>query len=79
MPSEYTSDALHKDGEYLARAFHLHYEAFAPLYNYETRKESRVEWEDVPQANKDLMVAVAKQLLVNRIVTLREDLRATKD
>lgn len=77
MPSEYASDALQKDGESLARTFHVAYEALAPLYKYETRKESRVEWEAVPQANKELMIAVAKQLLLNRVVTLRDDLRAS--
>ena len=78
MPSEYTTDTLQRDGECLARMFHIQYEALAPLYNYETRKESRVEWEAVPEANKTLMVAVAKQLLVNRIVSLRADLRASE-
>lgn len=76
MPSSYTVDALQHDGECLARMFHLHYEALAPLYNYETKKESRVEWENVPEPNKTLMIVVAKQLLINRIVTLRDDLRA---
>jgi hypothetical protein len=63
------------DAERLAQLFHLHYEALAPLYDYETRPESRKEWEDVPETNRRLMVAVCKQLLANNIVTLRADLQ----
>lgn len=77
MPSEYTSDALEKDGECLAKSFHTFYEALAPLYDYETRKNSRVEWERLPENNRRLMINTAKQLLLNRVVTLRNDLRAT--
>ena len=75
----YDTAALQKDGERLARTFHITYEALAPLYNYETRKASRVEWEAVPEANRLLMIAVAKQLLLNRVVTLRDDLRADRN
>ena len=71
------TDQTNRDAEKLAEIFHLHYEALAPCYNYETRPESRKPWEDVPAANKQLMVAVCRQLLVNEVVTLRHDLQST--
>lgn len=46
----------------VARAFHENYEALAPSFGYETRKESAVAWEDVPDQNKMLMVAVVTTL-----------------
>lgn len=49
--------------EQLARRFHETYEALAPSFGYETRPESAVPWEDVPEMNKRLMVAVADVLL----------------
>ena len=49
--------------EHLARLFHTNYEWLAPMYGYETRKESAVLWENVPEKNKKLMIAVAQMLL----------------
>lgn len=49
--------------ERLARAFHEAYERLAPVYGYETREESAVPWEDVPAANKALMIEVAREIL----------------
>ena len=43
--------------EDLARAFHETYERLAPEFGYETRRESAVPWEDVPENNKNLMIA----------------------
>lgn len=51
------------DPEHLARRFHETYERLAPEFGYQTRPESAVPWESVPDANKALMVAVAKELL----------------
>jgi hypothetical protein len=42
----------------LARAFHDTYEELAPVFGYETRRESAVPWDDVPLANRQLMIAV---------------------
>ena len=47
------------DAEALARLFHETYERLAPEYGYETRCDSAVPWEDVPEKNKRLMVVVA--------------------
>lgn len=54
--------------ERIARAFHECYEALAPAHDYETREASRVAWDEVPDANKTLMVAVAQELLSGGII-----------
>lgn len=48
--------------EQLAKKFHETYERLAPEYGYRTRKSSAVAWEDVPANNKELMIAVAKEI-----------------
>lgn len=48
--------------EELARAFHEAYERLAPSFGYETRKESSVPWEQVPENNRRLMTAVAGEM-----------------
>jgi len=53
----------------LARKFHEAYERLAPSYGYKTRKESAVPWADVPSGNKDLMRAVAREILVGTDIT----------
>jgi len=45
--------------EQLARLFHETYERLAPTFGYDTRKDSAVPWEQVPDKNKRLMIAVA--------------------
>jgi len=52
----------------IAREFHETYERLAPSYGYETRKESAVPWEDVPEQNKSLMVGVVADLLDRRVI-----------
>jgi hypothetical protein len=54
--------------EQIARAFHETYERLAPDHGYETRPESAVGWEAVPDANKQLMVGVAAELLARGFV-----------
>jgi hypothetical protein len=49
--------------EEVARAFHEAYERLAPSFGYETREASAVPWEDVPEPNKSLMVAVAAEVI----------------
>lgn len=49
--------------ERLARAFHEAYERLAPSFGYETRRDSAVPWEDVPEPNRSLMIAVAGEVL----------------
>lgn len=49
--------------EALAQRFHETYERLAPGFGYETREASAVPWDDVPEANKALMVAVCAEIL----------------
>jgi hypothetical protein len=56
------------DATEIARQFHYHYERLAPRFGYETRGESAVGWTDVPQANRDLMVATVETLLDRGII-----------
>lgn len=53
----------------VARFFHETYERLAPQYSYKTRKDSAVAWEDVPKNNKELMTAVAKEVIKEFIDT----------
>jgi hypothetical protein len=49
--------------EEVARLFHDTYERLAPSFGYETRKDSAVAWEQVPEQNRLLMTAVAAEVL----------------
>ena len=47
----------------LARLFHETYERLAPDFGYKTREASAVPWADVPDQNKNLMIAVSAEVL----------------
>lgn len=49
--------------ERLAQLFHETYERLAPDFEYKTREASAKPWADVPEQNKQLMIAVAAELL----------------
>lgn len=49
--------------EQLAKQFHDTYERLAPDFGYNTRKESAVDWKDVPDNNKLLMIETCKQII----------------
>jgi hypothetical protein len=51
------------NAEELAKFFHDTYERLAPQYQYKTREDSAVPWEDVPADNKALMIATAGEVL----------------
>jgi hypothetical protein len=51
------------DAEMLARRFHETYERVAPAFGYSTRPETAVPWEQVPEQNRRLMIAVCQQLI----------------
>lgn len=55
--------------EQIARAFHEAYERLAPGFGYKTREASAVPWADVPDQNKNLMVAVAAALIADGTIT----------
>lgn len=48
---------------HLAKRFHETYEELALALGYETRKESAVPWESVPDENRRLMVATLRHLI----------------
>jgi hypothetical protein len=50
--------------EQIAKAFHDAYERLAPDHGYKTREASAVPWDDVPPANKALMIATVEALIV---------------
>lgn len=52
--------------EDLARLFHETYERMAPDHGYDTRKASAVPWAEVPEKNRNLMIAVAGHILAPR-------------
>lgn len=56
--------------EEIARAFHEAYERLAPDCEYETRMESRVDWDDVPANNRRLMIKVAAELLERGVIVV---------
>lgn len=52
----------------IARRFHTTYERLAPKHSYQTRAASAVPWEQVPQHNRELMVAVVQELLLADVI-----------
>ena len=54
--------------EVVAREFHEAYERLAPQYGYDTRTDTKVAWEDVPNENKALMIATCRDLLERHVI-----------
>lgn len=51
------------EAEKLAARFHEAYERLAPSFSYETREASALPWKDVPENNRQLMIAVCAEIL----------------
>lgn len=49
--------------EEVAKLFHDTYERLAPEFGYETQPRTAVAWENVPEPNKSLMIAVAEHVM----------------
>lgn len=49
--------------ESMAKRFHEAYERLAPEHGYETREQTAVPWDEVPETNKSLMIAVCRELI----------------
>lgn len=60
------------NSEQLAQMFHEAYERLAPEHGYDTREASAVPWEAVPEANKNLMIAVCGEILANLDIPEKE-------
>jgi hypothetical protein len=61
MPNKLIQQVI--SAEDLAKRFHYTYEALAPQFNYETRKASAKRWEEIPENNRQLMIAVSEGIL----------------
>jgi len=48
--------------ERIARKFHEAYERLAPQFGYKTREESAKPWNEVPENNRNLMIAVCEEI-----------------
>jgi hypothetical protein len=68
LPTDYEA-VLDYKAEVVARGFHETYERLAPEHGYKTRDASAVPWEDVPENNRSLMVAVARELLGSGVIS----------
>lgn len=56
--------------EQIARRFHEQYEDLAPLYGWTTQAASAVDWEDVPEHQRRLMVHVVGNLLAEGVIVI---------
>ncbi len=65
--------ALEAALEAAAKAGHDTYERLAPDYGYETRPESRIKWDDLPQAHRNLMVVAYTAGVDAYLEALQED------
>jgi hypothetical protein len=59
--------------EMVAREFHKAYETLAPHFGYKTRQDSAVPWEEVPEVNRNLMMAVITELLSKGVITVNAE------
>lgn len=61
------------DAEFMAKMFHDKYEKLAPSFGYKTRKATAKSWFEIPDNNKNLMIAVAQEILVVQKKQTEED------
>ncbi len=66
QPPDGQPDAV--KAEPIAREFHDTYERLAPDHGYKTREASAVAWDQVPQANRSLMIATVADLLGRGVI-----------
>ena len=55
--------------ERIARAFHESYEEFAIGFGWKTQEASKRPWEEIPEANRQVMLATVEDLLHRGILT----------
>lgn len=67
-----------EDAESVARLFHETYERLAPKHGYRTREASAVPWEQVPAANRALMVETVGVVLAE-LARLRAENERLRD
>jgi hypothetical protein len=54
--------------ERIAREFHETYEMIAPEHEYETRAETAVSWEELPEPNRELMCSTVADLIEREVI-----------
>lgn len=59
------------DPEQVAIRFHDTYERLAPSFGYETREASRKPWSEVPDSNRDLMIALCAAIFGGKPTRVR--------
>lgn len=52
----------------IATSFHASYTRFAPALNWTEQAGTAVEWDDLPEANRSLMLVVALDLLSRGLI-----------
>lgn len=60
----------HEDADRIAKEFHDAYESIAPLFGYVTAAESAVPWDEVPQSNKNVVIATVKYLVDGGVIAV---------
>jgi hypothetical protein len=54
--------------ELIAGIFHATYETLAPEHGYTAREATCVDWQDVPEPNRSLMIAVVRNMLNSGVI-----------
>lgn len=69
MPERAGSDMSEVDAiQAIAREFHRVYERMARALGWETQESTRVEFDELPEANRDLMLSVVGTLLKTDVI-----------
>lgn len=63
----------HSDAD-IAQWFHRHYESLTPLFSYETREASRVEWTDLTESMRGLMTATVTNVRLSMVAKVHASL-----
>jgi len=66
-------DRLSAEG--LARKFHEEYERLAPEFGWKTRERCRKEFDELPERNRELMVEVARCVIVWIVETMLTEVK----
>lgn len=56
------------DPENIAESFHEAYERLAPDFGWVTRESTATRWDQIPEENRSLMIAVVEELLERGVI-----------
>jgi hypothetical protein len=65
-----TTNVYEAQVESIARAFHDSYEKQADEHGWKPQDKTRVAWEDLPEQNRSLMIAVVRELLRDGVIAV---------